>query len=150
MLGPICDMIVVIADAKARGRTIEHEEAHVCVLLQRVRQSLPSGFAGYAVEVLFSAFQLIPPARVAILADPQSTFNYTTSVLNVASSFSRRSSSFEPFAGRGVDAQDDARRADRDGGDGPGVSRPGITCGGALREPGPRGRRRPGSSRRWR
>ena len=25
MLDPICDMIVVVADAKARGRTVEHE-----------------------------------------------------------------------------------------------------------------------------
>lgn len=25
MLDPICDMIVVVADAKARGRTIEHD-----------------------------------------------------------------------------------------------------------------------------
>ena len=39
--------------------------------------------AGYAVEVLFGALGLIPPARVAIVSDPQITFNYT-SVLNVA------------------------------------------------------------------
>ena len=39
--------------------------------------------AGYAVELLFGTLHLIPPARVAIVADPQITFNYTT-VLNLA------------------------------------------------------------------
>lgn len=39
--------------------------------------------AGYAVEIIFGALGLIPPARVAIVADPQITFNYTT-VLNLA------------------------------------------------------------------
>ena len=32
--------------------------------------------AGYAVEIIFGALGLIPPARVAIVADPQITFNY--------------------------------------------------------------------------
>ena len=39
--------------------------------------------AGYAVEIIFGTLGLIPPARVAIVADPQITFNYT-SVLNLA------------------------------------------------------------------
>ena len=39
--------------------------------------------AGYAVEIIFGSLGLIPPARVAIVADPQITLNYTT-VLNLA------------------------------------------------------------------
>ena len=39
--------------------------------------------AGYAVEIIFGALRLIPPARVAIVADPQIALNYTT-VLNLA------------------------------------------------------------------
>ncbi len=39
--------------------------------------------AGYVVEVVFGSLGLIPPARVAIVADPQITLNYT-SVLNLA------------------------------------------------------------------
>ncbi|HEY6057244.1 MAG TPA: permease [Candidatus Limnocylindrales bacterium] len=38
--------------------------------------------AGYAVELLFGALHLIPAQRIAIVADPQITLNYT-SVLNV-------------------------------------------------------------------
>jgi len=38
--------------------------------------------AGYAIELLFTALKLVPPQRVAIVADPQITLNYT-SVLNL-------------------------------------------------------------------
>ncbi len=38
--------------------------------------------AGFVVEVVFEAFGLVPPARAAIVAEPQITLNYTT-VLNL-------------------------------------------------------------------